>query len=258
MHALVWNIRSVNTERAFERLITMHRKYHFEFIGLMEPKQQSRKLERYRRQIDFEQAIVNTSNKIWAFIDGKYDVTVVIDAVQQLTLRLYDIEEEKEFMGGDFNVIWDEEEKFGGLPASLNEVDDFRHCMNTCNLTDMGFKGCIYTWWNGRAKEDCIFKRLDRVFTNMEMQQIWPGLDITHLPKIGSDHYPLLITYSTNAVQIKKSFRFLSFWTKHDTFKAVVKENWQADFQANLFAMFNYKLKKLKKALSGFMRLNLN
>lgn len=43
-------------------------------------------------------------------------------------------------MGGDFNVIWDELEKFGGLPVSLNEVNDFRHCVNTCNLTDLGFK----------------------------------------------------------------------------------------------------------------------
>ncbi|XP_019238339.1 PREDICTED: uncharacterized protein LOC109218432 [Nicotiana attenuata] len=227
----------------------MHRKYHFEFIGLIEPKQQSRKLDGYRRQIDFEQAIVNTSNKIWAFIDGKYD--------------LYDTEEEKEFMvtlvyakcdhierielwdslyylasdmtipcmvGGDFNVILDEEEKFGGLPVSINEVDNFRHCMNTCNLTNMGFKGSIYTWWNGRAEEDCIFKRLDRFFANMELQQIWPGLEITHLSKIGSDHCPLLISFIPDT------------------------ENWQTDFQANPFIIFNHKLKRLKKALSTWSR----
>lgn len=51
-------------------------------------------------------------------------------------------------VGGDFNVIWDEKEKFGGLPISLTEVDDFRHCINTCNLHDLGLKVSILTWWN--------------------------------------------------------------------------------------------------------------
>lgn len=85
MNDLIWNIRSVNTMRTFERLITMHRQHHFEFIGLMEPMQQSRKLERYRRQIGFAQAIYNVSNKIWVFIDEKFDITVLLDMEQQLT-----------------------------------------------------------------------------------------------------------------------------------------------------------------------------
>ncbi|XP_070041580.1 uncharacterized protein [Nicotiana tomentosiformis] len=287
MYALTWNIRSVNTQRTFERRITMQRQYHFDFIGIMEPMQRSRKLEKYRRQSGFAQAIVNTSNKIWAFIYERFDVTVVIDMVWHLTLKLDDIEDHKEFIltlvyakcdhfarielcdslyylardmttpwlgGGDFNVIWDEKEKFGRLPVSLNVVDNFRHCINTCNRTDMGFKGSIYTWWNGRAEEDFISKRLDQVFANMELQLLWPGLEITHLSKIGSDHRPLLIAYNPESVPIKKSFRFLNFWTKHESFKAVVKENWQEDFHANSFILFNYKLKKLKKALSTWRR----
>nr|XP_009761020.1 PREDICTED: uncharacterized protein LOC104213256 [Nicotiana sylvestris]XP_016466758.1 PREDICTED: uncharacterized protein LOC107789460 [Nicotiana tabacum] len=53
---------------------------------------------------------------------------------------------------GDFNVIWDEEEKFGGRPVSLNELNDFRYCINNYNLFDLGFKGSIYTWWNALSK----------------------------------------------------------------------------------------------------------
>ncbi|XP_070046474.1 uncharacterized protein [Nicotiana tomentosiformis] len=98
-------------------------------------------------------------------------------------------------VGEDFNVIWDEEEKFGGLPVSLNEVDDFRHYANTCNLVDLGFKGSIFTWWNGKEEEVYIFKRLDRCLANIEFQQTFPGLEVTHLSKIGSDHSPLLLKY---------------------------------------------------------------
>nr|XP_016513013.1 PREDICTED: uncharacterized protein LOC107830042 [Nicotiana tabacum] len=152
----------------------------------MEPMQQSRELERYRRRIGFSQAFVNISNKVWAFVDEDYEVTVLLDMEHQMTLRYY---------------------------------------VTTCKLHDLGFKGSIFTWWNGRAKEDCIFKRLDRVLANMEFQQLFPGVEITHLSKIGSDHSPSLITFDPNFVLGKKQFRFLNFWTDHATFQEVVKEN---------------------------------
>ncbi|XP_070040107.1 uncharacterized protein [Nicotiana tomentosiformis] len=128
-------------------------------------------------------------------------------------------------VGGDFNIIWDEEEKFGGS---------------------------IFTRWNGRAEEYCIFKRLDRVVANMKFQQLFPGGEVTHLSKIGSDHCPLL--RDPNHTPIKKQFRFLKFWTEHTTFQDVVKENSiyenMANFHASFFTIFNNKLKKLKNALS--------
>ncbi|XP_075099497.1 uncharacterized protein LOC142176265 [Nicotiana tabacum] len=275
--------RKVNTQQAFERLTKMHRQNHYDFVGLMEPKQQAKKLERYRNKIGLAQAISNVSNKIWAFIDEVFEVTVMYNMVQQLTLRLFHTESHVEFVltliyakcdaierielwdslyamardmdapwlvGGDLNVIRDEKEKFGGIPVSLNEIDDFRHCINTCNLFDLGFKGSIFTWWNGRAEEDCIFKRLDRCLANIEFQQKFPGIEVQHLSKTGSDHSPMFLKCDIETPPIKKHFKFLNFFGEHTTFKDVVKENWSADFSANPFILFNHKLKKLKKALS--------
>nr|XP_016473115.1 PREDICTED: uncharacterized protein LOC107795061 [Nicotiana tabacum] len=110
-------------------------------------------------------------------------------------------------VSGDFNVIWDEEEKFGGLPVDLNALDDFRH---------------------------------------------W--LEITHLSKIGYDHNHLLIKCDPDVIPVNKQFKFLNFWIDHATFQDVVKENWQLDFSANLFIIFNHKLKKLKKALLAWSK----
>ncbi|XP_075099289.1 uncharacterized protein LOC142176118 [Nicotiana tabacum] len=273
----------VNTLQSFERLTKMHRKNHYEFVGLMEPKQQEKKLERYRNKIGLVQAISNVSNKIWAFIDEVFEVTVMYNMVQQLTLRLFHTESHVELVltliyakcdaierielwdslyamardmdapwlvGGDFNVIWDEEEKFDGLPVSLNEIDDFLQCVNTCNLFDLGFKGSIFTWWNGRAEEDCIFKRLDRCLANLQFQQTFSGIEVQHLSKTGSDHSPMYLKCDIETPPIKKPFKFLNFWVEHATFKDVVRDNWTADFSANPFIIFNHKLKKLKKTLS--------
>uniref|UniRef100_A0A1U7W1W5 Uncharacterized protein LOC104224152 n=1 Tax=Nicotiana sylvestris TaxID=4096 RepID=A0A1U7W1W5_NICSY len=182
MDAIIWNVRSVNTMQAFERLITMHRQHHFEFIGILEPMQQSSKMERYTTRIGLAQAVVNVSNKIGLLLT-KF-------------LR-FGFQREHIYM-----VEW--------------EIED-----------------------------DCIFKRLDRCLGNIELQQTFPGLEITHLSKIGSDHCPMQLKCDMEVAPIKKSFRFLNFWTKHDTFKAVVKENWNANFAVNPFILFNHKLKKL-------------
>ncbi|XP_019238868.1 PREDICTED: uncharacterized protein LOC109220945 [Nicotiana attenuata] len=224
----------------------------------MEPKQQAKKMDQHRRRLGFEQAVINVSNKIWVFIGERYDFEILFNMEQQLTLKLIDTDEHKEFIitlvyakcdaierielwdtlyalasdmtlpwlvGGDFNVIWDEEDKFGGLPVHINEIDVFRHCVNTCNLFDLGFKGSIYTWWNGRAKEDCIFKRLDSCLGNTELQEFWPALEINHLSKIGSDHCPMLLSCNPSIAPIKKAFRFLNFLLKYDTFLDIVREN---------------------------------
>ncbi|XP_075103573.1 uncharacterized protein LOC142178143 [Nicotiana tabacum] len=75
-------------------------------------------------------------------------------------------------------------------------------------------------------------------------------LEITHLSKIGSDHCPMMLSVNASTVPIKKTFKFLNFWTKHTSSKDVVAENWTVDFHANPFTLFNHKLKKVKKALS--------
>ncbi|XP_019248506.1 PREDICTED: uncharacterized protein LOC109227764 [Nicotiana attenuata] len=295
MDALVWNIRSVNTQQAFERLIKMHRKNNYEFIGLMEPMQQSRTLERYRNRIGFAQAISNVSNKICVFIDEVVEVTVMYNMIQQLTLRLFHTESHVEIVltlvyakcdaierielwnslyamasdmnvpwlvGGDFNVIWDEEEKFGGLPVHINEIDDFRHCINTCNFFDLGFKGSIFTWWNGRAEEDCIFKRLDRCLANSEFQQTFPGIEVQHLPKIGSDHSPLQIKCDLETPPVKKPKvkQALSVWSKStfgDIFQKIASLEevvlvHEAEFEANPTKLNRQRLQKVQAELIKF------
>ncbi|KAH0673683.1 hypothetical protein KY284_006574 [Solanum tuberosum] len=56
-------------------------------------------------------------------------------------------------VGGDFNVIRNEEEKLGGLPVSNLETIDFEQCLNSYALEELKFTGSKYTWWNGRIGE---------------------------------------------------------------------------------------------------------
>ncbi|XP_060170771.1 uncharacterized protein LOC132601723 [Lycium barbarum] len=112
-------------------------------------------------------------------------------------------------IGGDFNVILNEEEKIGGLPVLPSEYEDFAFCINSCELIKAGFKGSPFTWWNGRSDGQCIFKRLDKMLYNNLMQQWYGLIEVDHLARTGSDHAPLLLSCNEQQQQFIRPFQFM-------------------------------------------------
>ncbi|XP_070042737.1 uncharacterized protein LOC142178149 [Nicotiana tabacum] len=138
---------------------------------------------------------------------------------------------------GDFDVVLHEDKKTGGLLVHPPEYEDFAFCVKSCGLFDLGYKGSPFPWWNGRPNAECIFKRLDRVFVNLPFQNLFPTIDVEHLIRTGSDHAPLFMSCGEQATNFIKPFKFLNFWTKHETFKEVVRQNWSADFIGDPYLM---------------------
>ena len=46
---------------------------------------------------------------------------------------------------GDFNEILSGEDKFGGRRLNLNRAIEFKDCIDSCNLLDLGFSGPKFT-----------------------------------------------------------------------------------------------------------------
>lgn len=127
------------------------------------------------------------------FINQEIGITVVVTLVyakctQQERLLLWDslvniaqTIQDPWLIGGDFNVIVCEQEKLGGLPVIVAEIEDYKHCINLCGIEDPSFTGSKYTWQNGRRDKDCIFKRLDRVLCNDKLQDLFLILEVEHL-----------------------------------------------------------------------------
>lgn len=109
-------------------------------------------------------------------------------------------------MGGDFNVILNEEEKLGGLEFTQQEAINFAHCISYSGLSKINFSGSNYTWWNSRTDEACTFKRLDRIIANARIWELFPSSEVQHLFRQGSDHTPLHIVCKTKEGNIIKSF----------------------------------------------------
>ncbi|KAH0642254.1 hypothetical protein KY289_033228 [Solanum tuberosum] len=163
----------------------------------MEPFQSPLELDQYKRKLGFANVGVNCLGKIWFFWREDWEGDIILDMVQQVTLKFNmnnqeflistvyarcnaldrlelweelgtfgDMDQCPWIIGGDFNVILNEEEKSGGLQFTQTEALDFAAFISNSALTEVRFSGSKYTWWNGRIEEGCIFKRLDKILVN--------------------------------------------------------------------------------------------
>ncbi|KAG5589342.1 hypothetical protein H5410_039856 [Solanum commersonii] len=181
---------------------------------------------------DRKQVVGNTNQHIPIFLLNQNStfscyatfVYVKCDSTQRLELwnDLYQLSEGMDrpwLIGGDFNRVLSGEEKIGELPIMADDYEDFKTCIEVCDLSQVQFKGSPFTWWNGRVGDDCIFERLDKNLINTDLQNMFSHSEVDHLPRTCSDHASMLLTCEDNITSKKKPFRFLKFWTEHETSK---------------------------------------
>lgn len=248
----------------------------------MEHFQEPSKIEQYRRRIGFEYAFVNSFGKIWIFWKSERTGSIIKDTAQYITMQFTiankdffitavyarcsalerlelwedldstDVGNQPWMVGGDFNVILNEDEKLGGLDLEQSEAMDFAQCINSCALLEVKFTGSKFTWWNGRINQECIFKRLDRVLVNSEFLSIFPVTEATHMIREGSDHTPIHVSANSETGNMVKPFKFQNFWCTHHGFVETVNMNWKADFLGDPFLVLHAKIKNVKRALTDW------
>lgn len=146
--------------------------HKFGFIVLLEPFQQVRNINSYKRRLRATEVFHNTNGKIWMFISNGFNATVISNIDQQISLILnnhgLDIKfsvtivyakGDKELrmdlwdslysiscgmttpwiVGGDFNAVLNGEEKIGGIPVTAADVEDFQTCIGSSDLSQISF-----------------------------------------------------------------------------------------------------------------------
>ncbi|KAG5592288.1 hypothetical protein H5410_042802 [Solanum commersonii] len=195
------------------------------------PLQDPSELEQFRIKLGFDKALANVYGKVWIFWKNNWEGVMVLDTLQQLTMKFAS--------NNDIFLI-------SLVYARCSEVDK----LELWDELEISLIGSKYTWWNGCIEEGCILKRLDRILVNNEFLVIFPATKVHHFIRQGSDHALLHVVCKTEAEPTIKPFRFLNFCTKHQQFTQIVLQNWDTDFVGSPFMEVQYKLKKVKRALS--------
>ncbi|XP_049388406.1 uncharacterized protein LOC125852750 [Solanum stenotomum] len=128
------------------------------------------------------------------------------------------------------------------------------NCMMDCEISDAGYIGSKYTWCNGWAPKQRIWKRLDRALINYLWNQCYNNTTITHLVRTGSDHAPLLVSFSSNTYTPPRYFKFLNLWVDEPDFMETVQNAWNINIEGSRMWKFHMKLKNTTKQLSWWSR----
>nr|CAD1838601.1 unnamed protein product [Ananas comosus var. bracteatus]CAD1838614.1 unnamed protein product [Ananas comosus var. bracteatus] len=108
---------------------------------------------------------------------------------------------------GDFNCIMNPKEKLGGLSRTFNSKSPLRKFQQDGGFVDIHFNGPGYTWTNNRQGNSMILQRLDRALANSQWILRFPFSRLVHLPRIASDHCPLLLNLTPNLHRRRKLMR---------------------------------------------------
>ncbi|XP_047978445.1 uncharacterized protein LOC125220328 [Salvia hispanica] len=121
---------------------------------------------------------------------------------------------------------------------------DFAETIADCQLLDVGANGSKFTWARGDTLE-----RLDRVLIGEGWANLFESTRVSNLPRILSDHCPLLIRCQIPGPRAKPSFRFQNMWVRHSSFLKEVERSWREETGTSGMINIQIKLSRLKKNL---------
>ncbi|KAL8502779.1 hypothetical protein ACS0TY_021770 [Phlomoides rotata] len=108
--------------------------------------------------------------------------------------------------------------------------------LDEAHLHDMDTSGSQFTWVTRRSNHGYMAARLDRVLVNDEFIDIWHSAAATVLPRISSDHHPILLNLQETADHAIRPFCFQNMWVtqKLKRLKATLK-HWNKVTFKNIF-----------------------
>lgn len=141
----------------------------------------------------------------------------------------------------------------GDSPAHWR-INLFRDFLSGRHLRDLHFNGPDFTWFAMRHGRVYIKERLDRALGNLAWCSSQIRTQLIHLPKIGSDHRPILLDTQPSEARRRALFRFEQMWISHDEYNGLVQNTWSHDPAKP--AMLNWKsnLSRCGQALKAWSK----
>ena len=106
--------------------------------------------------------------------------------------------------------------------------------------------GRMYTWANNQA--DLIMSRIDRIFCTTEFEASFPLASARVLPRIGSDHTPVIWESGCGEPVKKSSFKFEKWWLARPDFRDIVIKAWNTKgFSSNPVDVWQSKVRAFRR-----------
>lgn len=153
---------------------------------------------------------------------------------------------------GDFNSILGSHENRGNSNPARTPMAEFFNWSDINNLFHIPTRGVQFTWTNGRGGTRHTERRLDRAICNQLWLDSCESLAVTSLTRHKSDHFPILLDFTTSSITKATPFRFMKMWLLHEDCKRIVSETWNDIVVGSPMFVLSQKLKVLKLKLKDW------
>ncbi|KAL9660115.1 hypothetical protein QQ045_024926 [Rhodiola kirilowii] len=149
-------------------------------------------------------------------------------------------------------------------------MNNFRNILEECGLSDLGYRGFLFTFSNCREGANEVRARLERAVADNRWRSLFPRALVSHYHLLASDHQLLMLdTEGSYFKRRKKLFRFEAMWLDHPDFERVMTNfsdsgsdphlSWQRklkecgrvlrDWNSNKYENVQRRIKELKRNL---------
>ncbi|XP_073355615.1 uncharacterized protein [Aegilops tauschii subsp. strangulata] len=155
-------------------------------------------------------------------------------------------------IGGDFNLVSSIDDKNNGN-INFRWADKFNVWVDMWSLLEINMSGRLYTW--GNNQENLSMDKIDRIFCTTEFDAAYPLASARVLPRVGSDHTPIVWESGINLVHKSCSFKFEKWWLTRSDFKDLVEKAWASRCNSNNpVDIWQHKVRAFRKLAKGWSR----
>ncbi|XP_057808519.1 uncharacterized protein LOC131022998 [Salvia miltiorrhiza] len=128
---------------------------------------------------------------------------------------------------GDFNAVKGAHERISSASPARSSCMDFCSFIGDTCFIESPTDGLRFTWSGHRFLPRHVESILDRALFSQSFADLWDSVVTSVLPRITSDHSPLVLRCNRFSYSGKRQFRFLNMWVLHPTFQEMVRTSWQ-------------------------------
>ena len=156
-------------------------------------------------------------------------------------------------IGGDFKVVRfpGERNRDGRLTGPMRR---FSQVIEDLELKDLTLRGGKFTWRGSQGNQRMA--RLDRFLVSEDWDMHFGGVNQSLLPKLTSDHFPILLFGGDRLSRGPMPFRFENMWLKEKGFHNLIADWWTSFvYQGSRSYVVMEKLKALKAKLKTWKKI---
>lgn len=111
----------------------------------------------------------------------------------------------------------------------------------------MNYSGPDFSCCNGQCDQARRWARLDRCLVNSFWLANFNSIHLNYLPKLFSDHFPMMLNISHKPFSFCKIFRFKNYWLDHANFIYEIKKAIRFNANSSPMHAFYHILARVKK-----------